>query len=98
MSSNNQTKPNDRRFDRENVSMEVLVSAKEFPPLTLITGNYSRGGVFLLSGGHILPEVGAEITVALGDFVGSAEPLAMAAKVTHKNDLGMGIEFVGPVE
>lgn len=98
MSSNYQTKPNDRRFDRENVSMEVLVSAKGFPPLTLETGNYSRDGVFLLSGGHILPEVGAEIIVTLGDFVGSAEPIAMTAKVMHKNDLGMGIEFLGTAE
>ncbi len=98
MSSNNQAKPSGRRFDRENVSMEVLVTAKGFPPLKLITGNYSRDGVFLLSGDHILPEVGAEITVAIGDFVGNAEPIAMTAKVMHKNDHGMGIEFLGTAE
>jgi len=90
--------PEKRRSERTDVSMEVIVTAKGFGPMTLQTGNMSECSVYLKSGGHILPEVGAEIFVTLSEFLGSTEPVAMSARVIHKNDLGMGIEFMGTAE
>ena len=90
---------NDSRSHARHISgVDVTVAIPGHPPVALKTANSSEGGVFLLYGVKDKPPIGTEITVILSEFLDSDDPLAMVAKVIHVNELGMGIEFLRPID
>jgi hypothetical protein len=82
---------------RHNISLDVLVAVKGQPLMTLKTGNMTEKGVFLLSNNRQLPAVGTEVMLTMEEFLLRSDPVAMRGRVIHKNELGMGIELLGPV-
>ncbi|MDH5632736.1 MAG: PilZ domain-containing protein [Gammaproteobacteria bacterium] len=84
-----------RKYERSEISIEVLVTMPGRTPMKLKTGNISEGGVFLLSGGRNMPRPGTELSVTLPEFLNQAQPVAMKAVVRHYSDCGIGIEFLG---
>lgn len=86
-----------RANTRVDASVNVLVAVPNQPPMTLKTGNMTGNGVFLISRNQKLPEVGTEVVLTLEEILQGTEPTAMVGKVIHKNDLGMGIELLGPL-
>lgn len=87
-----------RKHERKEVSIEVIIVMKGRTPMTLKTGNLSEGGVFILSGGRDMPKVGEELSITLPEFMGENQPVAMRAVVRHRNNDGIGIEFLGRLE
>lgn len=79
------------------VSMDVIVAVPGETLMTLKTGRMTQNGVFLISRNRKLPEVGTEVILTLDELLQSAEPTAVVARVTHKNDDGMGVELLGPM-
>lgn len=89
---------NQRQHDRQDVAVTVHVVIPGRSPMKLTTGNLSDSGVFLLCGGRAQPAINTEILITLEEFLESAEPMAMRARVAHRNDIGFGIELLGPVD
>jgi hypothetical protein len=87
-----------RRNGRQDVSIAMQVILPGRPPLILRTGNASAEGIFLRCASRSLPAVGTELIVTMDEFLESTEPMAMRARVVHRNDIGFGIEFIGPIE
>ena len=87
-----------RRFERQDISIEVVVRMKGCAPMTITTGNISVGGVFLQSDGRDMPKLGEEIGVTLPEFIGSHNPVSMRAVVRHSSAEGVSIEFLGVLE
>jgi hypothetical protein len=88
---------NHRRANREDASISVKVIVPGKPPMILRTGNASTEGVFLRCARPALPPVGTELIITMEEFLNSQEPMALRARVVHVNALGMGIEFLGPL-
>ncbi len=86
-----------RLLSRRETSLDVLVAVPNKPMMTLQTGNMTEKGVYLLAGNRRLPEIGTEVVLTLEEFLLSSEPAAMRARVVHKNNVGMGVELLGPV-
>lgn len=86
-----------RKHPRRELSIEVLFTVPGDEPLTLKTGNASDGGIFLLSEGRQLPEIGTEVYITLSEFIANDIPLVMRARIAHKDKTGIGIEFLGPL-
>ncbi|MBE9516847.1 MAG: PilZ domain-containing protein [Proteobacteria bacterium] len=87
-----------RKHERQQISIEVVVVMKGRLPMTYKTGDLSEGGVFLLSDGRDGPKVGEEFAVSLPEFIGTDQPVAMRAVVRHSSDRGIGVEFLGVLE
>jgi hypothetical protein len=89
---------NQRQYPRHEISIDVIVVFPDSEPITMKTGNVSEGGIFLLADGKTrLPTVGTEFVATLSEFLNSTDPMALRARVAHRNDQGIGVEFLGPV-
>jgi len=86
-----------RLLSRQETSVDVLVAVPNMPLMTLQTSNMTERGIYLLAGKRPLPEVGTEVVLTLEEFLMSADPTAMRARVVHKTSEGMGVELLGPV-
>jgi hypothetical protein len=82
---------------RHNMSVDVLVAVKGQPLMTLKTGNMTEKDVFLLSNNCQLPAVGTEVMLTMEEFLQRSDPLAMRARIEHKNERGIVVKLLGPV-
>lgn len=83
-----------RKDPRIDASIDVVVKAPRQDKLMLKTTNLSKGGLFLLSSGHDLPEQGATINLSMGEFMQTDQSLILQARVARKTAQGVGLEYI----
>ena len=98
MGQNTESNPDRRAFPRQEGGAEVVVAIPGRPPVTLVTSNFSKSGIFLLYGAKDKPAEGTEITVTLKEFLGDDMPMAMVARIVYVEETGFAIEFLHPVD
>ena len=79
---------------RDSIAVQVKIPGHE--SFVLYSANVSEGGMFLEAReDHSLPAEGTELIVMLQEELAGENPPAMKARVVHRKEDGIGIEFIG---
>jgi len=84
--------PSGRRHERTKMRARLKMIHPQVGDLIVFIADISDGGLFILHGGHTLPDIGELIKVQIQGL--PVEAPVLTAKIMRKTDEGIGVMFL----